>query len=104
MLLWTGGHLKITQRATPDQGAPALQKEGPVLALGLPPELGAPLLGHRATQALRLLGAHVHRVGERPSWLRRRHRLRLRRLGDGAVEEQRELAERDLVAALEWLR
>src|SRR5512144_1727855 len=99
MVLRTGGHLKIRERTTPDQGPSAAQEEGPALALGLPLELGPPLLGDGTTQMLGLFCAHVHGLGERSAWLQRR-RLGARRLGDGRVEEQRELAERDLVATL----
>src|SRR5512143_3355480 len=102
MVRRTGGDLKITERTTSDYGPSTTQKEGPALALGVPLKLGPTLLRYGTTQMLGLLGAHVHGLGERSAGLERR-RQGVRRPGDGAVEEQRELPERDFVAALESL-
>src|SRR5215470_17899932 len=101
MLLRAGGHPDVTQGAPADERASTGEKERAVPTAALPAELGAPLLGYRPPQTLGFLGADVERLGERAG--RSRRDRSVDRRGDGALEEQRELAERDLVAALERL-
>src|SRR3989442_10560312 len=97
-------HPEVAQRGLADQHGAALETlevEGVLLAARFPLEVGAPAHGDDLLEALHVLLIHLDRVAGPGQVGAGLDRPLLHRLPQGPVEEERELPERDLVAARE---
>src|SRR5262249_43096253 len=101
VMFWTAAaDTQIAALPPPDDDRAVGQTERPFLAVGLPAQVGSTLLDDRRAEPGKLLGSHHERpagVGVAgPGDVEKR-----RRLGRHVVEEERNLADGDLVATLD---
>jgi hypothetical protein len=93
-------HAQIAGIAPADDDRAVAEREDPFLAVGSPPHVGPAFFDDRRAQPVELLGSHHQRTAGLCVPVCSGVRLR-RRLCRHVVEEEGELADRDLVTTLD---